>query len=225
MKKLISLMVAAMMIIPTTYAFADSGDDIEVVETVLTEADTQTSTQAVLTRVSNISPMMESVALDVYYTGEGWQSQEDITDAWEAMYQYLNQYGLYGGEFDFDTDGYYIVPADRMREFFQNMYGEQYDELPVVSRMHSSVIVYDEDSDAYKIMPASGEGIYASLKSVELSFDLSATLTYSIYNVYEDDSELELAQVKIVMESSDVSAYGIKPASTELIAQVAQSED
>ena len=37
MKKLISLMVAAMMIIPTTYAFADSGDDIEVVETVLTK--------------------------------------------------------------------------------------------------------------------------------------------------------------------------------------------
>ena len=40
-----------------------------------------------------------------------------------------------------------------------------------------------------------------------------------------DEAEQELALVTIAMESSDVSAYGIKPASTELIAQAAQSED
>lgn len=225
MKKLISLILAAMMILPTAYVFADASDDIEVVETVLTEADTQTGTQAVLNRVSSISPMMESVALGIYYIGEGWQSQEDITDAWGAMYQYLNQYGIYGGEFESDSDGYFIVPADKMREFFQNMYGEKYDELPVVSRMYSSVIVYDEDDDAYRVMPADGEGTYAALKSVELSFDSSSTLTYAIYNEHGDEAEQELALVTIAMESSDVSAYGIKPASTELIAQAAQSED
>ncbi|MFR2458285.1 MAG: hypothetical protein ACLTAO_03865 [Christensenellales bacterium] len=218
MKKLISIILCTIMMAPTAMVFADSADSedgglgdlaISAVADVNREAD------STILRAALMSSRMSCLALHA----DGWASQADITDLWGPVYGYINTFNDYSKQ-PINDDGALSIPADYVRKVFEDMYGEKYDELPVVSRMYSSVIVYDEKNDAYNISPADGEGIYAVLSDIRLTGDDvsaakgSVVMTYTIKSEYENDAELRT--VSIYLGASDVSASGLMPVRAEV---------
>lgn len=218
MKKLISVMMCAIMLTPAGMAFADATDnaaDKTSEIAISAAADASYEADSTLLRAALMDSRMSCLALQAFSVDGSWDSQDGITDPWGAVYTYLNMYGLNGVESD--ENGAATVSADYIRGIFEDMYGEKYDELPVVSRMHSSVIVYDDKNDAYSIVRADGEGIYAVLSGTSLNDDGAAVMTYSIKSDSGDDAGNELGIVNITLSESAVSASGLMPISVEMI--------
>ena len=223
MKKIISIMLCAIMMAPTAMAFADSETENTVSDLAASAVENMNYTaDSNVQRAALMDGYMSSLAQWTFIVNGGsWASQDEIADPWGAVYSYLNSFGLNDSEkWPTSDDGTTSVSADYIRKVFENMYGEKYDELPVVNRTHSSSIVYDEANDAYTLARADGEGTYAVLKEIRLTDDESAdkglvVMTYSIENEHLESPEM--GTVNIYLAASDVSASGLMPVSADVI--------
>lgn len=222
MKKIISIMLCAIMMAPSAMAFADSEAENTVSDLAASAVETMYYTgDSTVLRAALMDGYMNSLAQWTFIgNGGGWASQDEIADPWGAVYGYLNSFGLNDSEkWPFDGDSSVAVSADYIRKTFENMFGEKYDVLPIVNRIHSSSIVYDEASNTYDIARADGEGNYAVLKEIRLTDDASAgkglvVMTYSIENEHLDNPEM--GTVNIYLAASDVSASGLMPVRAEV---------
>lgn len=231
MKKIISIMLCAIMMAPSAMAFADSEAENTVSDLAASAVETMYYTgDSTVLRAALMDGYMNSLAQWTFIVnGGGWASQDEIADTWGAVYSYLNSFGLNDSEkWPFDGDSSVAVPADYIRKTFENMFGEKYDALPIVNRMYSSSIVYDEANDAYTLSRSDGEGTYAVLKEIRLTDDASAdkglvVMTYSIENENILESPV-MGTVNIYLAASDVSASGLMPVSADVIDLTADVE-
>ena len=212
MKKIISIMLCAIMMAPSAMAFADSEAENTVSDLAASAVETMYYTgDSTVLRAALMDGYMNSLAQWTFIVNGGcWASQDEIADPWGAVYSYLNSFGLNDSEkWPFDGDSSVAVSADYIRKTFENMFGEKYDVLPIVNRMYSSSIVYDEASNTYDIARADGEGL--------------VVMTYSIENENILESPV-MGTVNIYLAASDVSASGLMPVSADVIDLTADAE-
>lgn len=228
MKKLIYILICICLLAPMAVGLARAGDaplaspepEPDVVSFELPAADPQIAAGSTILRAALMDRCMSRLALQSFYTGEGWNSQSEIPDLWAAVYSYINCYELgAGSEWEHTEQGFVRIDADYVRSLFTTMYGVEFAELPPISRSYSSAIVYDAQSDVYDVIGTDGETVYPALSTVALGPDNSAIMTYSIVCQYVKEGETVddvLGSVSVHLENCDESVYGLKPVQVEL---------
>ena len=121
MKKIISIMLCAIMMAPSAMAFADSEAENTVSDLAASAVETMYYTgDSTVLRAALMDGYMNSLAQWTFIVnGGGWASQDEIADTWGAVYSYLNSFGLNDSEkWPFDGDSSVAVPADYIRKTF-----------------------------------------------------------------------------------------------------------
>jgi|GEM_PF-5398641 len=137
-----------------------------------------------------IEPMLVSAAFAADTTGADFYIGDEPADAdfmWNTLFYYINTYA-YGEETVTQTDGTLVVPSEAMAGFLIDLFDTE--DIPEIPDTLDDAVTYDEASDSYTLLAASGEGLSYVISDIAISLSdsaendkQSAILTFDVLDI------------------------------------------